>query len=682
MKNKYIEIDFEFFDTSEEILELVCCSLSEYGSEEVEEYWLLDNPKAKSELVDRLNELKETHIFLAHAVTAEASSFYSLGLTPYEFKWIDTFLEFRCLTNHNHELQYGKHLIDGRIKTIYPKAKYEKADPNKPSDKLNHGLAQAVFKLLGKQIDTNHKTEMRNIIISGDKELIQKNKDSIQEYCTSDIVYLMPMLRKMVGHYKKLLEVQDFKNLTKFMLKRGETAAHTAVMERHGYPIAYNNLRNFTLQIPDILADCAEDINEQFPDAGVFVLNKRTGNYTKKEQPIREWIDSQPFSDNWERTKGGQYSLSLDAFAKFFTYRHSYPRGNFGAQILRYLKLKQSLNGFTTHKANGQKKDKTFWTNVGRDKMVRSYLNPYGSLTSRYQPPSTGFLFLKPAWMRSLCVPPKGKMVVGIDYKSEEFLISALFGRDRAMIEAYKSGDVYLAYAKDIGMVPQDATKANHPTERQSAKSAVLGISYLMTKIGLAHDMSEKLGREVTEEEAQEYIDGFDEAYEDHYEAVQDYLEEFSDRGYGILSDGWILFGDIDNFRSVANFPKQGTGGSILRRGVRYAHLKDLVVISPLHDALYFMVDLNDWDAVKRCCHVMRNAFVDEYKGTDMYEDSKSIMIDVEVWSPELEEGSKVISTEYGDQKVSVEEIHRDDRASDEYEKFKEYFSAPDWALL
>lgn len=681
MKNKYIEIDFEFFDTSEEILSLVCCSLSEYGSGVKEEYWLLDGEDTQP-LIDRLNEIKETHILIAHAVSAEASSLYSLGLTPYEWKWIDTFLEFRCLSNHNHEIQFGKHLVDGRIKTLYPKPKYAKADPKRPSDKLNHSLSQAVFKFLGKQIDTDRKSKMRDIIISGDRELIRENRKEIQEYCTSDIEYLMPMLKVMVGHYKKLLTKKDFKSITKDMLKRGETAAHTAVMERHGYPIAYANLRNFSLQITDILNECAEDINSQFPEQGFFVYNKSRGTYTKKEKPIKEWIDSSPYADKWERTKTGSYSLSLDAFGAHFSYRHSYPRNNVGAQILRYLKLKQSLNGFATKKANGQPKDRTFWSNVGSDKRVRSYLNPYGSLTSRYQPPSTGFLFLKPAWMRSLCVPPKGKMIVGIDYKSEEFLISGLFARDMAMINAYKSGDVYLAYAKDSGMVPKSATKATHPTERQSAKSAVLGISYLMTMIGLAVKMSQDLGREVTEEEAQEFIDKFNDAYYVHEEAVEDYLEEFSDRGYDKLSDGWILFGDIDNFRSVANYPKQGTGGAILRRTVRYGHYENLKAVVPLHDALYFEVDINDWDAVSTACNVMRNAFVDEYKDTDMYEHAKSIMLDVEVWSPELTPGSKVVDTCYGEQKVSVEDIHRDDRASGEYEKFKKYFQAPDWMCL
>ena len=332
----------------------------------------------------------------------------------------------------------------------------------------------------------------------------------------------------------------------------------------------------------------------------------------------------------------------------------------------------QSLFGFSPNK-----KGRTFWSAVGSDKRVRAYLNPYGSLSGRYQPPSTSFLFLKSAWYRGLCVPPKGKMIVGIDYKSEEFLISGLWSKDLDMINAYKSGDVYLAFAKDSGMVPKNATKQTHPTERQSAKSAVLGISYLMTKYGLSKKMSNDLGEEVSEEDAQEYIDAFNDTYHTHNDAVEDFLEE-AKGSYVRLADGWTLFGDNENFRSVANFPKQGQGAVILRKAIALAHERGLKVVIPLHDALYFEIDLNDWEAVSRCMEVMREAFIHYYIGTDMEEHARGIMIDVEVWGSELEEGFKTIDG----QEVSVEKFHVDPRAMSEYQKFRKYFQKAPWMLL
>lgn len=675
MKLKLASIDFEFTDVAEKKLRLVCCSIltKDYG---LEEFWLLN--ESKSKLISRIDKLhNEGYTFIAHGVSAEASSFISMNLKAQEYRWICTFAEFRCISNHNHDMQYGNHLVDGKVKFLYPpKNKWEMTEEDKKnkSGKITHSLSQLVYKTLGVIIDTDHKTKMRDIIISGDEELILKNKKDIQDYCSSDVKYLVPALKVIVSKYKGLLTPEDSKKLRSDMLLRGDTMVHTAIMERNGYPIAFNNLRNFTLQIQDILNTCAEDINRQFPDMGLFVWNKKERRYARKEAPIKEWVANSKYAKDWLLTDTKQYSLGIDAFSDKFHFRHSYPEGDFGAQQLRYLKLKQSLNGFTPSK----KGKKTFWDSVGSDRRVRAYLNPYGSLSGRYQPPSTSFLFLKPAWMRSLCVPPKGRMIVGIDIKSEEFLISGLWGKDLVMIRAYESGDVYLAYAKDSGMVPIDATKATHPIERQSAKSAVLGISYLMTKFGLAIKMSQDLGREVSEDEAQEYITLFDETYEDHSEAVQDFLQDFAERGYERLRDGWTLFADNENFRSIANFPKQGGGGCILRRAVKLSHDKNLMVIAPLHDALYYEVDLNDWDAVSKCIDSIRQAFIDHYKGTDMEEFAKSVMVDVEVWSPELEKGSIALDG----QKISIESIHKDERAGAEYDTFKKYFRAPGWSLL
>ena len=46
------------------------------------------------------------------------------------------------------------------------------------------------------------------------------------------------------------------------------------------------------------------------------------------------------------------------------------------------------------------------------------------------------------------------------------------------MIEAYKSGAPYLAFAKLAGSIPADATKETHGNMRQLFKSCVLGVQY------------------------------------------------------------------------------------------------------------------------------------------------------------------------------------------------------------
>jgi DNA polymerase I-like protein with 3'-5' exonuclease and polymerase domains len=77
-----------------------------------------------------------------------------------------------------------------------------------------------------------------------------------------------------------------------------------------------------------------------------------------------------------------------------------------------------------------------------------------------------------------LIKPTEGKVLAYIYYAQQEFFIAAVLSNDPNMIEAYKSGDPYLAFAKLAGAVPVDATKETHGNMRQLFKSCVLGVQY------------------------------------------------------------------------------------------------------------------------------------------------------------------------------------------------------------
>ena len=57
---------------------------------------------------------------------------------------------------------------------------------------------------------------------------------------------------------------------------------------------------------------------------------------------------------------------------------------------------------------------------------------------------------------------------------------------DRNMLDAYNSGDSYLAFAKQAKAVPEDATKKSHRKERDLFKACVLGVQYGMEAESLA----------------------------------------------------------------------------------------------------------------------------------------------------------------------------------------------------
>ena len=88
------------------------------------------------------------------------------------------------------------------------------------------------------------------------------------------------------------------------------------------------------------------------------------------------------------------------------------------------------------------------------------------------------YIFGCARWLRGLIKPPPGYAIAYLDWKQQEFGIAAALSGDEAMLAAYQSGDPYLAFAKQAGAVPADATKETHGTQRDLFKQSVLATQY------------------------------------------------------------------------------------------------------------------------------------------------------------------------------------------------------------
>lgn len=652
-------IDTEFSEVSEPRVKPVCISLYD-DVNGTRSYWTHGGNYSDA-LLDIMRHI-ETHDFVSYSVEAEARFFRAIGLddkTLLSITWIDLYLEWRMLLNHNDKLICGKH-ITGNIRTIF-KDGY-KTYTGKPS----YSYAGAVFRLLGIKVDTEHKTKMRDLIISNPPKYYEHEKEAIMQYCESDIEHLPKLLNAMMKEYASLFPKSELSKLRQEVLLRAEYAARTAIMVDTGYPINVEETKNFSDNTSLILYDCMSDINEQFPDIQPFKWHPAKAAYSMNTKAVKQWIQDQNFP-SWELTPTKDLSLSLDCWEKYYNYRHDYPRNNFGAQMVRFLKLKQSLNGFMPKKENA--KTKSFFEYVGSDGRVRPYYGIYGAQSGRSQQAATGFIPLKAAWMRSLIQPRPGRAIASIDYGSQEFLIAALVSNDERMLRAYESGDVYLGFAKDIGLVPKNATKATHKFERDLCKSAVLGMSYLMSKYGLSHKLTQDTGKYHSEDDAQNIIDLFDETYSRNTQKREDAISSYYDRGYIKLPCGWSMFGSNTNFRSIANMPIQGLGSSILRKAVAFAQDSGLSVIYTLHDALYIEYASGDYAAIDTLAKAMDRAF--RYYIPDKLKSRATCKLDSDTWSPDYEIADIVTP---GGMKVSQSKIYIDERAVFEYNFFKKYF--------
>ena len=653
-------IDFEFNNSKNEHPTLVSYA------DEVDTSWL--HGGYGNELLKVTLLLRKKNIFVAYAATAEARCFLALGLEPTEFKWIDLYLEYCHLLNHNHRLAYGRQLKKGKVvrTTPPPRNKWDLTEEEKKrqdNSKPEKGYAAACFKLLGEMVDTKEKDEVRDLIISAPLEFTAEERARILKYNKSDIKFLPRLLEAILNEYKRLLGKEyNEERLIKEMLYRGEYAARTAKMESIGYPINMEMTKNFSDSVGKILFQTQKEINDLFPDIAPFRL-KRDYTYSLTEKKVRDWIESTGLAPKWMKTKTKQLSLSMDAFKRHYDFRHNYPKDNFGAQMVRFLTLKQNINGFSPTAKN------SFWDYVGDDGRVRPYFGIYGAQSSRSQPKATGYLFLKSAWMRVMCQPVAGRAIGAIDYGQQEFLIMGLEANDISMIEAYYSGDPYLFFAKAGKAVPQDATKKSHGQVRDMFKGTTLSKQFGQKAEGMSVKLTNDLGYAVTVLDCQKIIDLFDRVFpkvEPHKDKIyQKYIAKRKLK----LPDGWYMWGDNANGLSVKNFPIQGIGASIMRRAVRYAQEDGLDVILTLHDALYIEFDSDKAvESMSKLADCMQRAFQDHYK---KHEGKYKIKMDGNIWSPDYSE--EYINIE-GLGKVKVQNEYIDERGAKEYEFFKQCF--------
>lgn len=669
-------LDYEFNRTTEEKVNLVCCVIFDALKKETKKFWLHNNDKEKGTLKKHLSKYKT---IIGYSTVAEARSFLSLGLDPLEYKWVDLYLEYRMITNHNDKLSYGNQLVNGKVKFVTkPKPKYERTEEDsKTGFKPTHSLAEATYKLTGEIRNTTEKDECRNLILSNPKEFSKRDRSRILDYNAEDVEFLPSIFEAILLEYEELAAEPDWEEYIYEALWRGRYAAHTAIMESVGYPINIKATKNFSKKIPAILAECQSDINQQFKNEFYpFKWNAKTNNYSWNQKVTRLWIEYQGLADRWMRTEKGQLSLAAEAWEKHFQYKHDYPRGNYGAQIVRFLKLKQSLYGFSISKSG---KKKNFWDSVGMDGRVRPYMNIYGAQSGRSQPAATGFMFLKPAWMRALVEPAEGYYLAGIDYGQQEFFIAALMSEDENMIQAYLSGDPYLYMAKEAGTIPRDGTKETHARERDLMKSTTLGILFNMTKYGLSDKLTADSGTTYTEDEAQELIDTFEDLFPVFTEWRKEILRDY-EQGYAIkILDGWMMWTDNPNPRSVTNVPIQGGGSAIMRKAVDLAVGYGCKVIFTLHDAIYIEAKMNQLDHIEKLNTAMREAFAYYFEGTKYYSAAKKIKLDPKAWGRGFPEKGEIRVNKI---KVPVSKLHIDGRSLNDYQRFSKFFGKSETEFL
>jgi DNA polymerase I-like protein with 3'-5' exonuclease and polymerase domains len=658
---KYAYLDYEYHNTSEAEMSVVCCAflLRDNGvTIEKGVVWLHEDAQAQSEFALKLQTLADLGcVFLSYNIIAEASATLSLApiynpvddeityVNPAEWKLVDLLSEVKQVRNGNYKRLYGKYLDkNGNKKTSYPPITdergkavvLEKGDPRKKNNsKTNIDLASSLYAFLDVEIDYKHKKAMQQLILSG--KYTEEQKAEIMRYAGDDVEYLPELFRVLQKEIRTLTR-QTFDEYLKAAFIRGEWSARLAIIERTGIPVDRPRLERIRDSRGEILNEWIEMLcNDYYP----FYLKNKKGEWVYSTAQKVAWVEAKGLEKEWPKTKAKkpQFSFSKEVMKD---YEELYPEikelsriRNFDSQTKSYSSKKDE--GFEEIMLFEPEEDEvttegkeSIFDRIGTDERLRCYFGPYGTQTSRNAPPARSFILAQAKWIRSCMRPPEGWCITSIDYSAEEFIIAACEAKDKNMEAAYDmklsdgSQDVYLAFAILANAVPKNATKKTHKELRTRFKSTVLGKQFGMGVSKLHKKIIADTGdRTVTEDQAKELDAYHKETFSDYWDFVKDTLDTYNDGVPLKTRDGWYLFTDNPNQMSVANFRIQGAGGAILRAAVRNAQRAGVRVIAPLHDALYILHREDEQHHIPLLRDAMNKAFRDFY-GRDIRMEAKT----------------------------------------------------------
>jgi DNA polymerase I len=424
----------------------------------------------------------------------------------------------------------------------------------------NHGngLIGALLHFGLPTIGAEEKAAMRDLVMRGGPST-DDERTQILDYCESDVDAVLRLL-------PAVLVAADYTDADfGRALLRGRYMAAAGAVENFGIPIDTALLNRLTHHWGSIKHQLIRAIDADYDiyDGSHFV----TARF--EQYLVRKGIA-------WPRLMSGALCLNEDAFRQ---QARQHP------EIAPLHELRYTLGQLRLNELA-----------VGPDSRNRVLLSAFRARTSRNQPSNSRFIFGPATWLRSLIQPPEGRAIAYVDWSAQEIAIAGALSGDARLWDAYAGGDPYIAFAQQAGLVPQDATKASHPRERQACKAMVLGTGYGMS----ADSIAQQAGIHI--EEARSLLQLHRELYWVFWTWAEDNVNRAL-LGMPLQTTfGWRLHyapgcGVPINTRSILNWPMQANGAEMMRLGVSMAVEAGLMVCAPVHDALLLEASVEEIDA-------------------------------------------------------------------------------------
>jgi len=387
---------------------------------------------------------------------------------------------------------------------------------------------------------SDHKNQMRELILAGGP-YSEKDKTSILDYCAEDVRLTADLFQRL----------QDGLDLPRALF-RGMYQEAVSHMEHRGIPLDKATLDQLKLHWRDLQVRLIGEIDTDY---------RVYDGTTFKSAEFERYLSENEMS--WPRTETGRISLSDDVFKDMVK---TYPSLQ-GLRDLRHLLGTMKLNSLA----------------VGVDGRNRAMLSPFRSKTGRNQPSSAKYIFGPAVWLRSLIQPEPGRALIYADYEQQEFGIAGFLSGDKAMADAYQSGDPYMSFAKLAGAAPPEATKASHKAVRDLYKVCALAVQFGMGSASLARQMNRPPAY------AEELLRQHKRVFKTYWDWSDKILTDALLSRRMTTAFGWKYWISGDNgnaARTIRNWPIQSTGSDILRMACVLLERNGVNAVGPVHDAI------------------------------------------------------------------------------------------------
>jgi DNA polymerase-1 len=397
------------------------------------------------------------------------------------------------------------------------------------------------------RIDVAVKDAMRDLIL-GQTSWSSSERQQILSYCEADVEGLDVLLEAMLP---KL-------DLSRALV-RGHYTKAVAHMERNGIPIDTAVHEVLVAKWGSVRKVLTKYIDQ---DYGVYDGEKF------KRGRFAEFLRRQRIP--WPRSESGGLKLDDETFK---LQAIQWP-------ILEPLReLRQALGRM--YLPNLQ---------VGDDGRCRTLLGPFSTKTGRNQASTKKFPFALCKWQRPVIKPPENWGLCYIDYSSQEIGIAGGLSGDERLMAAYNAGDPYLAFAKDTGLIPPDATRESHGAIN-ICKVVVIGLNYGLGAENMAHQAGISVAL------ATELIERHRHTYPTYWRWSEGVVVSALLRNEMSSIFGWRRqLRWMDRPTSLMNFPMQANGAEMMRLAAMAGTEAGIGVCAPVHDAFLIAAPLDVLD--------------------------------------------------------------------------------------